>query len=70
LIWRCDDQEFDMHCVSVEGLEYLPETTSTQGVLVLTPALGNREFLMRYLDVTTNARITISLIIEKRSTCL
>jgi len=49
LIWRCDDQEFDMHCVSVEGLEYLPETTSTQGVLVLTPALGNREFLMRYL---------------------
>ena len=49
LIWHCDDQEFDMHCLSVEGLEYLPETTSTQGVLVLTPALGHREFLMRYL---------------------
>ena len=49
LIWHCDDQEFDMHCLSVEGLEYLPERNGTQGVLVLTPALGHREFLMRYL---------------------
>ena len=38
-----------MHCLSVEGLEYLPERNGTQGVLVLTPALGHREFLMRYL---------------------
>ena len=49
LIWNCDDEEFDMHCLSVEGLEYLPEHSSSQGVLILTPALGNREFLMRYL---------------------
>lgn len=49
LLWKCDDEEFDMHCLSVEGLEYLPERNSSQGVLVLTPDLGHREVLMRYL---------------------
>jgi len=49
LVWHCADDEFDMHCLSVEGLEYLPERNSSQGVLVLTPSLGHREVLMRYL---------------------
>jgi KDO2-lipid IV(A) lauroyltransferase len=49
LLWKCDDDEFDMHCLSVEGLEYIPERNSAKGVLVLTPAVGHPEVLMRYL---------------------
>jgi Kdo2-lipid IVA lauroyltransferase/acyltransferase len=44
-IWCSSDQSFDALTWSVEGLEYL----ASGSAIVLTPPLGNRELVMRYL---------------------
>ena len=44
-VWSGSDGQFSSLCISVEGLEHMMDGAT----LVLTPPLGNREAVMRYL---------------------
>ncbi|XOV88715.1 MAG: lysophospholipid acyltransferase family protein [Pseudomonadota bacterium] len=47
-VWLAGDASFNDECVSVEGLEHLPQEIPLP-LIVLTPPLGNREVVMRFL---------------------
>ncbi len=47
-VWLASDRSFNEECLSVEGLEHLPQEQPLP-LIVLTPPLGNREVVMRFL---------------------
>ena len=49
--WHKSNDDFAYSCVSVEGLEHMMD----EATLVLTPPLGNRETVMRYLGEHFNS---------------
>jgi KDO2-lipid IV(A) lauroyltransferase len=49
LVWNSSTTEFDKLCLSIEGLEHMPESPGAPPVIVLTPPLGQREVVMRLL---------------------
>jgi KDO2-lipid IV(A) lauroyltransferase len=48
-IWYASDRLFESLCLTVTGQEILFDESNPAGVLVLTPPMGNREVIMRYL---------------------
>jgi Kdo2-lipid IVA lauroyltransferase/acyltransferase len=46
-VWHCSDDELEAMLLSVEGLEHM----TLGSAIVLTPPLGNREVVMRYLGL-------------------
>jgi len=49
-LWRCGDVAFDNLLPGIEGAENMPDPGgASRGTIVLTPPLGNREAVMRWL---------------------
>lgn len=49
VMWRADQERIDRLCLSIEGMEHLPDPATPGPLIVLTPPLGNRELVMRIL---------------------